>query len=66
MEEAEFEETEDIIEDLSDDDNASVDNNGQTNTKEHCDEDEEEEQESKLTEFHAKNYFNSAMGGKDL
>ena len=66
MEEAEFEETEDIIEDLSDDDNASVDNNGQTNTEEHCDEDEEEEQESKLTEFNSKNYFNSTMGGQDL
>ena len=66
MEAAEFEETEDIIEDLSDDDNTSVDNNGQTNTEEHCDEGKEEEQESKLMEFHVKNYFNSGMGGKDL
>ena len=55
MEEAEFEEMEDIIEDLSDD-----------NAFAHCNEDEEEEQEPKLTEFQMKNYFNSTMGGKDL
>ena len=66
MEEAEVEEPEDIIKDLSDNDNDSADNNGQTNTEDKCDEDDEEEQESKLTEFHAKNYFNSTMGGKDL
>ena len=35
--------------------------------KNHCDsDDEEEQQETKLTEYHAKNYFNSTMGGKDL
>ena len=35
--------------------------------KDHCDDDnEEEQQETKLTEYHAKNYFNSTMGGKDL
>ena len=35
--------------------------------KDHCDDnDEEKEQETKLTEYHAKNYFNSTMGGKDL
>ena len=43
MEEVEFEETEDIIEDLIDDDNVSADSNGQTNTEEHCNEDKEEE-----------------------
>ena len=36
------------------------------NTEEHCYEDKDEEQESKLMEFHVKNYFNSTMGGKDL
>ena len=34
--------------------------NGQTNA------DDDDGQQSKLTEFHAKNYFNSTMGGKDL
>ena len=38
--------------------------------KGHCDDDEEddedEQKETKLTEYHAKNYFNSTMGGKDL
>ena len=35
--------------------------------KDHCDDhDDKEEQETKLMEFHAKNYFNSTMGGKDL
>ena len=66
MAEAELEEPEDIIEDLSDGDNNSDDNNKKTNTKDHCDDNNEEEQESKLTELHAKNYFNSTMGGKDL
>ena len=35
--------------------------------KDHCDDhNEEEQQETKLTEYHTKNYFNSTMGGKDL
>ena len=56
-----------IIEDLSGDDD-STDNvqthntdNGQTN-----DADDDDRQHLKLTEFHAKNYFHSTMGGKDL
>ena len=37
----------------------------------HCDNDDKEDdkegqKETKLTEYHAKNYFNSTMGGKDL
>ena len=61
------EKAQDIIEDLSGDDD-STDNvqtnntdNGQTN-----DADDDDRQHSKLTEFHMKNYFNSTMGGKDL
>ena len=56
----------DIIEDVSGDDdstgNAQTNNtdNGRTNA------DDDDGQQSKLTEFHAKNYFNSMMGGKDL
>ena len=56
----------DIIEDVSGDDkstaNAQTNNrdNGQTNAA------DDDGQQSKLTEFHAKNYFNSTMGGKDL
>ena len=56
----------DIIEDVSGDENspgnAQTNNtdNGQTNA------DDDDGQQSKLTEFHAKNYFNSTMGGKDL
>ena len=35
--------------------------------KDNCDDnDKEEQQETKLTEYHAKNYLNSTMGGKDL
>ena len=61
------EKAQDIIEELSGDDD-STDNvqtinteNGQTN-----DADDVNGQHLKLTEFHAKNYFNSTMGGKDL
>ena len=61
------EKAQDIIEDLSRDDD-STDNvqtnntdNGQTN-----DADDDNGQHSKLTKFHVKNYFNSTMGGKDL
>ena len=53
--EAEAEEHEPILEDVSDSDNDSDD-----------DDNEKEKEESKLTEFHAKNYFNSTMGSKDL
>ena len=57
----------DIIEDLSGNDdstgNAQTNNtdNGRTN-----DADDDNGQHSKLTEFHMKNYFNSTMDGKDL
>ena len=57
----------DIIEDLSGDDdstgNAQTNNTdiGQTN-----DADDEDGQHLKLTKFYVKNYFNSTMGGKDL
>ena len=56
----------DIIEDVSGDDNSTGNaqnnntDNGQTNA------DDDDGQHSKLTEFHRKNYFNSTMGGKDL
>ena len=57
----------DIIEDVSVDDDDSTSNpkknnkdDGQTNA------DDDDGEHSKLTEFHAKNYFNSTMGGKDL
>ena len=57
----------DIIEDVSGDDDST--SNAQTNNKDdgptNADDDDDGEQ-SKLMEFHAKNYFNSAMGGKDL
>ena len=45
---------------------------GKTNSLSTDDTEEEEQQENptmqqqKLTEHHAKNYFNSTMGGKDL
>ena len=69
MAEAEAEEHEPILEDVSDGDTDSDDDKGGTKKKDHCnddDDDEEEQEEMKLTEFHAKNYFNSTMGGKDL
>ena len=56
----------DIIVDVSGDDNSTGNiqtnntDNGQTNA------DDDDRQQSKLTEFHVKNYFNSTMGGKDL
>ena len=42
--------------------------NAQTNNKDNgpTNADDDNRQQSKLTEFHAKNYFNSLMGGKDL
>ena len=61
------EKVQDIIEDLSRDDdspdNVQTNNtdNGQTN-----DADDDDRQHSKLTKFHVKNYFNSTIGGKDL
>ena len=66
--EAEAEEHEPILEDVSDSDNDSDDDKGSTKKKDNCDDDDndKEKEESKLTEFHAKNYFNSTMGGKDL
>ena len=68
MAEAEAEEHEPILEDVSDSDNDSDDDKGSTKKKVNCDDDdnEKEKEETKLTEFHAKNYFNSTMGGKDL
>ena len=56
----------DIIEDVSGDDGST--SNGQTNNKDDgpTNADDDDRQQSKLTEFHAKNYFNSTMGGKDL
>ena len=57
----------DIIEDVSGDDDST--SNAQTNNKDdgptNADDDDDGEQ-SKLMEFHGKNYFNSTMGGKDL
>ena len=57
----------DVIEDVSGGDDST--SNGQTNNKDdgptNADDDDDGEQ-SKLMEFHAKNYFNSTMGGKDL
>ena len=56
----------DMIEDVSGDDDSSGNtqtnntDNGQTNA------DDDDGQQSKLTEFHAKNYFNSMMGEKDF
>ena len=69
MAEVEEEEHEAILEDLSDGDTDSDDTkkkrkNGHCNDNE--EDDEEEQKETKLTEYHAKNYFNSTMGGKDL
>ena len=53
-----MEELGDIIKDLSDGDND--DSHDNKKNKDHCDDDgNEEEQETKLMEFHAKNYFNS-------
>ena len=68
MAEAEVEEHEPILKDVSDGDTDSDDNKGRKKKKDHCDDDnnEEEQEEMKLTEYHAKNYFNSTMGGKDL
>ena len=56
----------DIIEDVSGDDDST--SNGQTNNKDDgpTNADDDNGQQSKLTEFHVKNYFNSTMGGKDL
>ena len=56
----------DIIEDVSGDDDST--SNGQTNNKDDgpTNADDDDGQQSKLTEFHVKNYFNSTMGGKDL
>ena len=56
----------DIIEDVSGDDDST--SNGQTNNKDDgpTNADDDDGQQSKLMEFHAKNYFNSTMGGKDL
>ena len=66
--EAEAEEHEPILEDVSDSDNDSDDDKGSTKKKDNCDDEDndKEKEESKLTEFHAKNYFNSTMGVKDL
>ena len=66
MAEAEAEEHEPILEDVSDGDTDSDDDKGRTKKKDHCDDDddEKEKEEMKLTEFHAKNYFNSTMGSK--
>ena len=69
MGEAEVEEHEPILEDISNDDTDSDDNNRRMKKKDHCDDDEDDEEEqeaTKLTEYHSKNYFNSTMGGKDL
>ena len=56
----------DIIEDVSGDDNST--GNTQTNNTDdgQTNADDDDGQQSKLTEFHVKNYFNSTMGGKDL
>ena len=71
MEEAEVEEHEPILEDLSNGGTDLDDNEkGSKQGKDHCNDDnddgEEEQEGMKLTEYHAKNYFNSTMGGKDL
>ena len=58
----------DIIEDVSGDDDST--GNAQTNNKDNgrTNADDDDRQQSKLMEFHAKNYsyFNSMMGEKDL
>ena len=56
----------DIIEDVSGDDDST--GNAQTNNTDdgRTNADDDNGQQSKLTEFHVKNYFNSMMGGKDL
>ena len=57
----------DIIEDVSGDDDST--GNGQTNNTDSGrtnDAEDDDGQHSKLTEFHMKNSFNSTMGGKDL
>ena len=56
----------DIIEDVSGDDDST--SNGQTNNKDDgpTNADDDDRQQSKLMEFHVKNYFNSTICGKDL
>ena len=68
MAEAEVEEHEPILEDVGDGDTDLEDNKGRKKKKDHCnnDNDEEEQEGMKITEYHAKNYFDSTMGGKDL
>ena len=68
MAEAEVEENEPILEDVSNGDTDLEDNKGRKKKKDHCnnDNDEEEQEGMKITEYHAKNYFDSTMGGKDL
>ena len=68
MAEAEVEEHEPILKDVSDGDTNSEDNKGRKKKKDHCNNnnDEEEQEGMKITEYHAKNYFDSTMGGKDL
>ena len=68
MAEAEAEEHEPILGDVSDGDTDLYDDKGRKKKKDHCndDDDEDKQEEMKLTQFHAKNYFNSTMGSKDL
>ena len=53
----------DIIEDVSGDDDST--GNAQTNNKDdgRTNADDDDRQQSRLTEFHVRNYFNSTMGG---
>ena len=56
----------DIIEDVRGEGN--ITGNTQTNNTDdgQTNADDDDRQQSKLTEFHAKNYFNSTMGWEDL
>ena len=49
-----------------DDEDASIDSLDEETDEEAEEETEEDKQSTKLSPYHAQNYFNSTMGGKDL
>ena len=53
-------------EDKSDDEDASIDSSDEEMEEEAEEETEEDKQSTKLSLYHAQNYFNSTMGGKDF
>ena len=53
-------------EDKPDDEDASIDSSDEETEEEVEEETEEDKQSTKLSPYHAQNYFNSTMGGKDL